>query len=67
MTAPSPQARDGVLLNGRTVAPDGSWRPGRARGVADRNGVISLTLEPSSAALLTVEALPPRHRRRAKH
>ncbi|MHB8532641.1 MAG: glycosyl hydrolase family 79 C-terminal domain-containing protein, partial [Solirubrobacteraceae bacterium] len=64
LTAPSPQARSGVLLTGRTVAADGSWHPGRAGLAPDRGGYVSLSLPPSSAALLTVERATRQHSRR---
>jgi hypothetical protein len=50
----SPQAVSGVTLGGREVAPDGSWTPGRLPAVAVRSGTATLTLGPSSAALVGV-------------
>jgi hypothetical protein len=56
LTAPSPAATSGILLGGRAVAPDGTWRaaPERSRR-ADRLGVITLTVSPGSATLLTMQ------------
>ena len=55
LTAPSPAALSGVRLGGQTVAADGSWSPpARLPRAANRAGVITVTLAPSSAALLTV-------------
>jgi len=55
LTAPSPGATSGVMLGGRSVASDGSWREPAGLGrIAARAGVISLTLAPGSAALLTI-------------
>jgi hypothetical protein len=58
LTAPSPQARSGVTLGGRSVAADGSWRaPPRLPGaVRDRAGVIALTVPPSRAMLVTISS-----------
>ena len=55
LTAPSQSATGGVLLAGRPVAPDGSWRaPTRMQSVATRSGILALELVPDSAALVTV-------------
>ncbi len=55
LTAPSPQAVSGVRLGGRAVAADGSWRqPSRLPQLAVRGGVVTVTIAPSSAALVTV-------------
>jgi len=55
LAAPSPGARSGVTLGARAVASDGSWRvPSDLQRVAARGGLISLTVAPSSAALLTI-------------
>jgi hypothetical protein len=54
LSAPSPQARAGVMLGGRAVAGDGSWRAPRPRPVSVRGGVVELTVAPSSAALVSV-------------
>jgi hypothetical protein len=54
LTAPSPAATTGVRLGGRAVAGDGRWRePSQAR-LAPRHGVLSLSVAPSSAALVTL-------------
>jgi len=56
LTAPSPQALSGVRLGGRSVAPDGIWsQPAKLPRAANRHGVITVDVRPSSAALLTVE------------
>jgi hypothetical protein len=55
LTAPSPSALSGVRLGGRAVAPDGSWSaPSRRPHAPNRDGVITVDVTPSSAALLTV-------------
>jgi len=55
LTAPSPRAVSGVRLGGRTVASNGSWQqPSSLPQLPIRSGVVVLTLEPSSAALVTV-------------
>jgi hypothetical protein len=55
LTAPSPAALSGVRLGGRAVAPDGLWsEPSRLPHAANRGGVITVDVAPSSAALLTV-------------
>lgn len=55
LTAPSPAALSGVTLGGQAVAPDGSWtQPTRVPHAANRDGVITVDVKPSSAALLTV-------------
>jgi hypothetical protein len=55
LTAPAPGATTGVRLGGRAVEGDGGWSPppelDRRSG---RNGVITLDVSPSSAALVTV-------------
>lgn len=58
LTAPSPTAVTGVKLGGRAVAPDGSWnQPSRLPHAANRDGVITVDIPPSSAALLTVSPM----------
>jgi hypothetical protein len=55
LTAPSPEAVSGVELGGRAVAANGTWsQPGVLPRVANRGGVITVELAPSSAALVTV-------------
>jgi len=55
LTAPSPEALSGVELGGRTVTSAGSWsEPPRLPHAANRDGVITVQIAPSSAALLTV-------------
>lgn len=56
LTASSPSATGSVLLAGRPVASDGSWRPSvRTESVAVRSATVALELAPSSAALVTVQ------------
>jgi hypothetical protein len=55
LTAPSPSALSGVELGGRAVAPNGIWtQPAVLPGAANKKGVITVDLAPSSAALVTV-------------
>ncbi len=55
LTAPTPLALSGVRLGGQVVEPDGLWRqPSRLPRAGNRNGVITVAIAPSSAALLTV-------------
>jgi hypothetical protein len=55
LTAPSPSSLSGVTLGGVAVAPDGIWsQPATLPRAANRNGVITVDVAPSSAALLTV-------------
>jgi len=64
LRAPSPDATSGVTLGGRTVAGDGSWREPAARGsIPATAGQITVTIPPSSAALVSV----PRARTSAGH
>lgn len=58
LSAPSASALTGVRLGGREVAPDGTWTaPARLPRAANRRGVITVQLAPSSAALATVEPI----------
>jgi hypothetical protein len=55
LTAPSPTALSGVRLGGAAVAANGTWSALSRLPVApDRHGVITVDLNPSNAALLTV-------------
>jgi len=55
LTAPSPLALSGVRLGGQAVAPDGVWsEPATLPRAANRHGVITVDVRPSSAALVTV-------------
>ena len=55
LTAPSPAAHTGVELGGRPVDGAGSWHEPRSLPqAANRGGVISVAISPTSAALLTV-------------
>ena len=60
LTAPSPSALSGVRLGGVAVAPDGIWSaPTRLPVAPNRHGVITVDLNPSNAALLTVSPVTP--------
>jgi len=55
LTAPSPTSLSGVELGGTAVAPDGSFtQPTRLPHAANVDGVITVNVKPSSAALITV-------------
>jgi hypothetical protein len=54
LSGPSPTALSGMTLGGREVAPDGSWSPARLPTAPSKHGVVTVNLEPSSAALVTV-------------
>jgi hypothetical protein len=55
LTAPSPTALSGVRLGGQEVQPDGLWNePATLPHVANKHGVITVKLAPSSAGLVTV-------------
>jgi hypothetical protein len=59
LTAPSPSALAGVELGGRAVAANGTWtQPAVLPHAANENGVITVDVAPSSAALVTVA---PKH------
>ncbi len=59
LTAPSPAALTGVELGGKAVAANGTWtQPAVLPGAANQNGVITVDVAPSSAALVTVT---PKH------
>ena len=65
LTGPAQSSTDGVLLAGRAVAANGRFTapvPGEAAPV--RKGVLTMTLRPSSAALVTVV---PARRKHARH
>ena len=54
MSAPRPDALAGIRLGGRTIEADGSWSSTLQLPRAPNNhGVISVTIKPSSATLLT--------------
>jgi hypothetical protein len=56
LTDSSPSATEGVLLGGRVVAANGSWSaPAQTESLAADAGVLAVELEPSSAALVTVD------------
>jgi hypothetical protein len=68
LTAPSQSATGGVLLAGRAVAGNGSWRaPARTESVAPRAGVVALELAPGSAALVTISPKSAWWRALARH
>jgi hypothetical protein len=55
LTAPSLESTSGVELGGAQVAADGEWtQPSVLPRARNRKGVISVTMQPGSAALLTV-------------
>ena len=55
LTGPSPTALSGVHLGGLPVAANGSWAPlPTLPHAANRDGVVTVTMNPSSAALVTV-------------
>ncbi len=55
LTAPSPSSLSGVRLGGVAVASNGIWSaPSRLPVAPNRNGVITVGLNPSNATLLTV-------------
>jgi hypothetical protein len=55
LRAPSPDSTSGVTLGGRAVAGDGSWRgPGALPSVPASGGQVTVTIPPSSAALVSV-------------
>ena len=55
LTAPSPAALSGLRLGGQEVQPDGLWsEPATLPRVANKHGVITVRISPSSAALVTV-------------
>ncbi len=55
LTAPSPQSLSGASLGGTSVAADGSWPgPSRTSALAVRGAFVTVALQPSSAALVTV-------------
>ncbi len=47
-------ALSGVTLGGHEVSPGGGWTPGRLPSVAVRQGTATITLAPSSAALVGI-------------
>ncbi len=60
LTAPSPAATTGTRLGSHAVAADGAWAtPSALPAVHGRSGSLSLQIEPSSAAVVT---LAPRRR-----
>ena len=68
LTAPSPSATGDVLLAGRAVAADGSWRaPPHPESIAAHAGVLRSSSRPSSAALVTVSPRAPAPMRQARH
>ncbi|MGA2453526.1 MAG: hypothetical protein ABSG93_08400 [Solirubrobacteraceae bacterium] len=58
LTAPSPESVSGVELGGEPVAANGSWtEPAVLPHAPNSDGVITVVLKPSSAALVTVAPL----------
>ena len=59
LTAPSPAALTGVELGGKAVTANGTWtQPAVLPHAVNQNGVITVDVAPSSAALVTVA---PKH------
>lgn len=54
LTAPAPSALSGVRLGGRSVAPDGGFVAGPLPRIPAQASSLSVTVAPSSAALVTV-------------
>jgi hypothetical protein len=55
LSAASPEATSGVTLGGRSVASDGTWAPpSRPGSIPALAGVVTVTIPPASAALVTV-------------
>ena len=67
LTGPSLAATSGILLGGRAVPASGEFvEPARGEQATLRGGVLSLRVEPASAALVTV-ASAPRKKPRRRH
>lgn len=65
LTGPAPSATGDILLGGHAVSADGSLRaPIRPERIAAHAGVVTVTLTPSSAALVTVGPRAPAHKRK---
>jgi hypothetical protein len=63
LTAPSPAATTGTRLGGRAVSANGTWTiPSALPAVYGRPGALSVQIDPSSAAVVTLT--PRRHRGR---
>jgi hypothetical protein len=59
LTAPGPEATTGVTLGGRPVGANGSWsEPASTPSAPAQNGIVQVTVQPSSAALVTVTPAP---------
>lgn len=55
LSASSPEATNGVYLGGHSVADDGAWEsPGGLPLLAPQDGVLQVSVAPSSAALVSV-------------
>jgi len=70
LTGPSLAATGGLRLGGRAVSAAGSWQPpARGESAPVHRGVLSMQLQPASAALVTVTPAPKkkRHKRRGAH
>lgn len=57
LDGPSLTALSGITLGGESVVPDGSWRPLQLPRVPNVHGIVTVQLEPSSAALVTVSPM----------
>jgi hypothetical protein len=68
LSASAPGDTNGVLLAGTEVAANGSWQaPTQPEGAQPIDGVLSLQLQPSSAALVTLPRPIPEPGRQKKH
>ena len=47
-------AHEGVTLGGAPIRPDGSWNGAKRESISTRGGIVRLTLNPASAAVITI-------------
>jgi hypothetical protein len=60
LLSPSPEALTGVTLGGRSVTPSGTWTPAPILPTRSNiRGVITTTVAPSTAVLVTIPPLHP--------
>lgn len=52
LSGPAIDAKTGITLGGAEVAPDGTWKAAKSESVGVRNGQLSITLPPASAAVV---------------
>ena len=63
LTAPSQRSTGDVRLGGREVQADGTWRePARLASAPNRHGVVTATLTPGSATLVSIAPAPAKRR-----